>query len=191
MDLVAASALPELKPPVARISAGDALAFASMQAKHYYDKHHMPMSFKEGDSVLLRLHKGYNIPANASITRKLGQQYTGPFKVLRKVGRLAYKLDIPTHWRVHPVFTVAMLEPAPTPGSDLYERPLPEQPESVHVEGDTDTHKSWVVERIIDKEGDRYLVRWKGWSSAHDQWRTKAQLSNAMELVTEYENRAR
>ena len=191
LDLVAASSMPELKPPTARISAADALAFANMNAKHYYDKYHKPMFLKEGSFALLRLHKGYNIPANAAITRKLGQQYTGPFKVLRKVGNLAYELDIPTHWRVHPVFTIAMLEPSPAPGSDPYERPVPDQPASVHVEGDTSTHKSWEVDRIIDKRGDRYLIRWKGYDPSHDQWRTRSQLGNASELIKEYEDQIR
>ena len=33
----------------------------------------------------------------------------------------------------------------------------------------TGTKESWEVDRIVDKDGDRYLVRWKGWSPAHDQ----------------------
>ena len=129
--------MPELKPPVARISAADALSFASISAKYHYDRDHKPIFFKEGDSVFLRLHKGYNIPANATITKKLGQQYVDLFKVLRRIGKLAYELDIPTHWRVHPVFSIAMLEPTPS-GLDPYERSSPEQSNSVYVEGDTE-----------------------------------------------------
>ena len=74
LDLVAASAMPELKPPAARISAADALAFASMYAKHHYDQCHKPMFLEKGSKAYLRLHKGSNIPANASITTKLRQQ---------------------------------------------------------------------------------------------------------------------
>ena len=188
LDLMTDLAMPE--PTIARISAADALAFASMSSKYHYDKRHKPMSIEEGQSVFLRLHKGYNIPSNATITRKLGQQYAGPFKVLRKVGNLAYELDLPQHWRVHPVISIAMLEPTPS-GEDPFDRPVPEQPDSVYVEGDTDTNRSWEVERIMDKQGDKYLVRWKGYSSQDDQWRTKAQLSNAMDLVYDFESKAR
>lgn len=49
------------------------------------------------------------IPVNDSVTKKPGQQYAGPFKVLRRVGRLAYELEIPVYWRIHPVFTVVIL----------------------------------------------------------------------------------
>ena len=63
---------------------------------------------------------------------------------------------------------MAILEPTPL-SLDLYKRPMAEQPESVYVEGDTNTRKSWEVERVIDKEGDRYLVRWKGYGPAWDE----------------------
>ena len=188
LDLITDSAMPE--PTIARISAADALAFASMTSKYHYDRRHKPLVLNEGQSVFLRLHKGYNVPSNATITRKLGQQYAGPFKVLKRIGNLAYELDLPQHWRVHPVISIAMLEPTPS-GEDPFGRPVPEQPDSVYVEGDTNTNRSWEIERIMDKQGDKYLVPWKGYGSQDDQWRTKIQLGNAMELVKEYESRAR
>lgn len=111
--------------------------------------------------------------------------------MLRRVGRLTYELEIPAHWRVHAVFAIAMLEPAPAPGSDPFNRPIPDQPDSLYVEGDTDKHRSWEVERIIDRQGDRYLVRWRDWGPEYDEWRTKAQLRSASEVVKEYEERER
>ena len=43
---------------VARKEASDAISFATMTQKFYYDRKHQPMFFKPGDEVLLRLHKG-------------------------------------------------------------------------------------------------------------------------------------
>lgn len=54
------------------------------------------MFFKVGDFVLLRLHRGFNVPGIVGNT-KLAQQYAGPFKALEKIGRLAYRLDPPPH----------------------------------------------------------------------------------------------
>jgi hypothetical protein len=53
--------------------AQEALAYAAIRMKEQYDRHHQPMHFKKGEKVLLRLHKGYNIPANRHLSRKLGQ----------------------------------------------------------------------------------------------------------------------
>ena len=50
---------------------------------------------KVGDWTMLKLHKGYFIPSSAGITKKLTQQYVGPFHILGKVSRLAYKLNVP------------------------------------------------------------------------------------------------
>jgi hypothetical protein len=66
---------------------------------------------------------GYTIPVNDAISRKLGQQYAGLFTVAERVGRLAYKLDLPPTWKVHPVISVQHLEPAPSPGSFNREPP--------------------------------------------------------------------
>ena len=81
--------------PRARISASDTLDFAAMNAKYSYDRKHMAMFLSVGDWALLRLHRGYSIPSAPS--SKLDQQFVGPFKVLEKVGRLAYHLDIPPY----------------------------------------------------------------------------------------------
>ena len=175
--------------PQARIDIKDAIAIAIMKSKYYYDKKHRPMFFRPGDKVLLRLYKGYSIPSAKS--RKLSQQYIGPFEVLERVGRLAYRLELPAYWRVYPVFSVAMLEPVPAE-EDPWKRPRPDQPSSVYVDGDTDTNKSYELEKIVDKRVIsrglvRYLVRWKGYGPQEDVWKTPFQLQNAKELIQDYE----
>ena len=44
------------------IDAKDALDFASLKMKAYYDVHHQPMFFNVGDLVKLRWHRGYGLP---------------------------------------------------------------------------------------------------------------------------------
>ncbi|XP_070018009.1 uncharacterized protein [Nicotiana sylvestris] len=41
---------------------------------------------------------------------KLNPRYVGPYKIIRRIGRVAYKLDLPSELEaVHPVFHVSML----------------------------------------------------------------------------------
>ena len=104
--------------PAARAEVSDAIDWGVMNAKGSYDRKHTPMFLKVGDMAFIRLHKGYSLPY-AKVSKKLSQQYAGPFKVIERVGRLAYRLEIPEHGSVHNVFSIAHLKPD-TPGNDPY-----------------------------------------------------------------------
>lgn len=182
----------------ARVEVADAIAFANMAYKRHYDRKHQPQYLRVGDWALLRLHRGYEIPSTTLLGPKLSQQYAGPFKVIERIGRLAYRLELPDHWHIHPVFTIAQLEPAPPPNADPFDRPRPDEPDSVFVEGDTEDFKSFEVERLINKRiitkgrgvSTQYLVRWKGYGPQYDQWMSVKQLDNATDRVDEYERHA-
>ena len=178
---------------VTRVDAADTLSFAQIQQEFHYNRKHQPMFFRTGDKVYLRLYKGYDIPANAAIKRVLGQQYVGPFDIVRRVGSQAYELALPNHWRIHPVVSIAILEPAP--GDDPYTRATYDHPDSVFVEGDTPTYKSYIIDRLINRRvikkgrgySTQYLVRWRGYGPEYDEWRSVKDLGNSQDLVDEYD----
>ena len=167
----------------ARKEAELALSFAAVRAKERYDAKRDPVSFDEGDRVYLRLHRGYALPGKPH--RKFSQQRAGPFKVLKRVGRVAYKLEFPPAWKIHPVISVDHLSPGPV--EDEFERT---QPPPGPVEDDT-----WEVERIVAKRktgrgrGTRtqYLVRWQGFGAEEDNWVDEKDI-NAPDLVKAYED---
>ena len=177
----------------ARIEASDAIAMAQMSNKHFYDKKHKLIFFEKGDWVYVNLHKGYDIPLTQIIGKKLSPQRQGPFQITKRVGKLAYEVAIPDNWRVFPVFSIAQLEPSPAPGSDPYNRTPPE-PGPVYMAGDEEgTVKSFEVERIVGKKRrynkTHYLIRWKGYTAAHDVWRSEQEMEDAKELIEEFESR--
>ncbi len=118
-------------------------------------------------------------------------------KVVEKIGRLAYRLDIPLHWRVHLVFTIAQLEPCPPPQNDPYQRPRPDEPPTVFVEGDTKDWNSFELEHLLNRRVTRrgrnatprteYLARWKGYGPEYDTWLSVKELGDAKDLVDEYD----
>lgn len=87
--------------------------------KAQYDSKHKPLTFKAGDLVMLCLHYGYQVPSQSN--RKLSHQREGPFKVLKRVGNLAYELELPLNYKIYPVVSIAYLEKIPQ-GQDPFER---------------------------------------------------------------------
>lgn len=149
--------------------------------------------FKPGDRPYLRLNHGYHLPGKPS--KKTSPQRCGPFLVKKGIGRLAYLLELPLHWRVHPIISVAQLEPRPS--ADPYGRPRPDYPDSVGTEGDTPQWKSYEVERIVDKRirtyGSKkvaqYLHQWKGYGPGWNEWRSITKVGNCINLMEDYEGK--
>jgi hypothetical protein len=64
-------------------------------------------------------------------TKKLSKLYTSPYKVIERIGCLAYKLDLPEHIKIHPILSVAQLKLARYQTDyqgNLYNHKLPELP---------------------------------------------------------------
>src|ERR1700738_260464 len=108
-----------------------------------------------------------------------------PFKVLEVVGegKLAFRLELPTQMRVHPVFHVSLLEPyreSTLPGR-VQEPPLP-----VEVEGELE----YEVERILDSKIERrtlkYLVDWVGCGPKERTWEPAENVKNAHDAVADF-----
>lgn len=93
--------------------AKELLKHASSDMKKYYNWKTRPeWAYEKGDQVLL---EGTNIHSDW-LSKKLDDKWYGPFKVVEKVGKSAYKLKLdPKWWGVHPVFHESLLHPYSTP----------------------------------------------------------------------------
>ena len=43
--------------------------------------------------------------------KKLTPKWVGPYKVIKQIGKTAYKLELLTSTKVHPVFHISVLQP--------------------------------------------------------------------------------
>ena len=93
------------------------LETAQSRQKSYADKRRRPLSFEVNDMVFLKVSPWKGIQRFGK-KGKLAPRYIGPFKIIGKVGSVAYRLELPTQIsNVHPVFHVSMLrknEPDPS-----------------------------------------------------------------------------
>jgi actin-related protein len=67
------------------------MAAAQARQKSYADKRRKPIEFEVGDHVYLKVSPMKGVK-RFEVKRKLAPQYVGPYQILEKSGRVAYKL---------------------------------------------------------------------------------------------------
>jgi hypothetical protein len=108
-----------------------------------------------------------------------------PFQVTSVVSRTSFWLKLPPSWCIHNVFHGTLLTGL-TPYNDTalngnkYQEPTPDL---------VDGQPEWEVEQILGARKRhqqlQYLVRWRGFSKAHDSWEPLSNL-NADQLIQEF-----
>jgi len=100
-------------------------------------------------------------------TTKLAPKHYGPFLVTAAISHTSYHLKLPPQWKIHNVFHASLLTPykeTPEHGPNFPE------PSLELINGELE----WEVEQIMNTRRRcnqlQYLVRWKGFSEAHDSW---------------------
>jgi transposase InsO family protein len=158
-----------------------ALAKAKDDMARFYNQKRLPTPiYKPGDKVYL---DASDIQTTRP-SKKLSHLRLGPYVVERQVNSHAYKLRLPQSMRrLHPVFNVVKLIPAPEdpfPGRKLAPPPPP-----VIVDGE----EEWEVEEILDSRlvgrKLKFLIKWKGFGREHNSWEDAADV-HAPELVQNF-----
>ena len=86
------------------------LVATQSRQKSYIDRRRRPLEFEVGDFIFL------NVSPTKGVARfgkrgKLSPCYIGPYQISKRVGEVAYKLDLPPELSgVHCVFHVSMLK---------------------------------------------------------------------------------
>jgi hypothetical protein len=142
------------------------------------------MHFGVGDKVLLQ---AKNI-TTSRLSKKFDARYLGPFEVLKKIGKQAYRLDLPPSMaRIHPVFNVALLEPWSEPFKFKNFHPGPiEIPEDEVSSGERYEVEGILEHKDTAARGREYRVKWLGWSLQDATWEPPQHLDECDEILAKY-----
>src|SRR5713226_5143153 len=138
--------------------------------------------YKEGELVWL---DARNLQTSHP-SHKLRAKRYGPFEITKALSHITYQLKLPPLWKIHNTFHATYLSPfkeTQEHGPNFLEPP----PEI--IEG----QEEWEVKEIINrrffgKKKKQYLVKWKGYSDAHNTWEPEENIFTN-ELVQQYKGR--
>ncbi|GKC04779.1 hypothetical protein Tco_0996389, partial [Tanacetum coccineum] len=144
--------------------------------KCYADKRRKPLEFQVGDKVMLKVSPWKGV-IRFGKRGKLNPRYIGPFKILAKVGTVAYRLELPEKLsRVHSTFHVSNLKKC------LSDEPLAIPLDEIHI----DEKLNFIEEpvEIMDREVKRLKqsripivkVRWNSKRGPEYTWEREDQM---------------
>ncbi|CAN6455047.1 unnamed protein product [Victoria cruziana] len=134
----------------------DNIAIAQNRMRQHYNKGRADREFDVGSWVWLkRINRKQDILLGQPVS-KLTPRFFGPYKVLERLGKAAYRLRLPPQADIHPVFHVTRLKPfVGAPPEDI--PPLAEQePRPVRI---IRTRRARRQERLVDEGGGSDTVR--------------------------------
>ena len=147
------------------------------------------MDIQEGDEVLLST-KNLPVVGATEGSRKLGPLYYRPFTILEKL-IAAYKLDLPPHMKVHPIFHVSQLKlyQKPEDQTRTYQKPDPMMTATGQEEYEVEEVVNHRKRRCGKKTKIEYLIFWKGYPAHEMTWEPEENVENAQEKAVEYYKR--
>lgn len=130
------------------------------------DKHRTERTFEVGAEVFLRLQPYLQSSVARRANHKLAFKFFGPFRVLERVGQVAYKLELPSTSKIHPVFHVSQLKQCIGPAQQVSSAlPPPDALFQIPVK---------VLQQRVRQRGVRTVaqarVQWSGGSEDQATW---------------------
>ena len=134
--------------------------------KKQADSHRRDVQFNVGDWVFVRL-RPYRQTSLQPHYTKLFKHFYGPFCIQEHIGMMAYRLQLPSASKIHPVFHVSLLKP--------YKGPTPVTLDPLLQ---SDNHPvitplsilDWKWDHSLDPLVQKVLVQWAGLAPEDTSW---------------------
>lgn len=119
--------------------------------------------------------------------KKLDDKWFGPYEIVTKISRNAYKLKLPKSMKIHPVFHVTRL-PAFIP-DPIAGRVPPPPPEPKVVNGEVRYEVESIENSRLVNGRLHYLVKWKGYTREDNSWEPESYVDGAKKAIADFYRR--
>ncbi|KAE8717722.1 hypothetical protein F3Y22_tig00110029pilonHSYRG00062 [Hibiscus syriacus] len=159
--------------------------YAGKRTKKWADRKRRNVNFEVSDLVLSKLSGILRNPYHKGLVRS----YEGPFKVVKRVGTMAYRLELPPTIKAHPVFHVSLLKPYHQDKEEVDQGKSHRAPVGVKVSYEKEVeaiHEERVVHRVGHRPRNEYLVQWKGLSESEGSWEPSEDLWQFRDKIDQF-----
>ncbi|KAL0402293.1 UNVERIFIED_CONTAM: hypothetical protein Slati_4259200 [Sesamum latifolium] len=126
--------------------------------KKYADQNRRFIEFNAGDLVMVKVPDSRLSRSSRGRDPRLMQKYVGPLPIVKHIGTVAYKIELPSWWKIHNVFHEKVAEAI----------------------------LNYQVTHTAKREHKEYLVKWKRCSSDENTWERVTNLKAFLPLVEAY-----
>ncbi|WVZ23465.1 hypothetical protein V8G54_002009 [Vigna mungo] len=133
------------------------------------------LQLQEGDWAYVRHRPYHQVSVAGPYQGKLQKHFFGPFKVLERIGQVAYRLELPSTAKIHNVFHISFLRPhLGLPPTSVSALPLEFQ----------DNHPLLEPITILatKPDSDTVLVQWKGLPPEEATWEPRITIQQQFHL---------
>ena len=115
---------------------------------------------------------------------KLAPKHYGPFRVIKEVSPVAYKVQLPVSWGIHDVFHASLLSPY---REITAHGPNFSRPPSDLIDGKEEYEVEHIVNHRCHGQARRlqYLIKWTGYPASDNTWEPADQV-HTLELIKLY-----
>jgi hypothetical protein len=148
------------------------------------DRHRIEHSFEVGNLVFLRLQPYRQTSLKKSGAEKLKPKFYGPYRIMRRVGEVAYELELPEGRNIHNMFHVSFLKKVVGQFINTSEElpPLDEEGQLELVPEEFLEFQEWKLRSRVIRE---CLIRWRGFLVEDATWEREQVLQHPRLVLLE------
>lgn len=133
---------------------------AQERMAYYANKRRTERHFEEGDEVFLKVQAFKQLTLKHAKDNKFSAKFYGPYKILKKIGPVAYRLELPATAKIHNTFHVSLLKKK-VGHNQMTSNTLPDLSTT-----EQEKQPGKILERRLIKKNNRpavsVLIQWKG-----------------------------